>query len=82
MKKLLQEEKQKFEKKEIARMKMVHEFDVLHHRLRECSMSLVNESEDKLVIDSTSVQDALELIKISNDQIEALCEQVHFICML
>ncbi|KAI7733553.1 hypothetical protein M8C21_005770 [Ambrosia artemisiifolia] len=77
--KLLQEEKQKFEEKEIARVNLLHEFDVLQHRLRECSINLLNESEDKLVIDSPSMQDALELIKISDDHIEALLAQVQII---
>ncbi|KAI3687118.1 hypothetical protein L1987_80809 [Smallanthus sonchifolius] len=78
--KLLQEEKQKFEEKEIARGKLLHEFAVLHHRIQDCSMNLVNESEDKqLVIDSPSMQDALELLKISDDQIEALRAQVEII---
>ncbi|KAM0061481.1 putative PX domain-containing protein EREX [Helianthus debilis subsp. tardiflorus] len=77
--KLLQEEKQKFEKEEIGRVNLLHEFDVLQHRLRECSINLLNESEDKLVIDSPSMQDALELIKISDDHIEALLAQVQII---
>ncbi|KAL8216349.1 hypothetical protein R6Q57_023186 [Mikania cordata] len=77
--KLLQEEKQKFEEEEIARLKLFHELVVLHHQLRECSMNLVNEGEDKLVIDSPSMQDALELVKTSDDQMEALCAQVQII---
>ncbi|XP_071702114.1 PX domain-containing protein EREL1-like [Rutidosis leptorrhynchoides] len=78
--KLLQQEKQKFEKDEVARLKLLHECDVLQHRLRECSMNLVNESEeDKLVIDSPSVQDALELVKISDGRIEALFAQAQIL---
>ncbi|KAK9079978.1 hypothetical protein SSX86_001653 [Deinandra increscens subsp. villosa] len=70
--KLLEEEKQKFEEKEIAGVKLLHEFNALHHQLQECSLNLLNDSEDKLVIDSPSMQDALELVKIADDQIEQL----------
>ncbi|KAD4385104.1 hypothetical protein E3N88_25272 [Mikania micrantha] len=72
--KLLQEEKQKFEEEEIARLKLFHELVVLHHRLQECNMNLANEGEDKLVIDSPSMQDALKLVKTFDDQMEALSQ--------
>ncbi|KAI3729961.1 hypothetical protein L6452_18634 [Arctium lappa] len=77
--KLLQLEKQKYENDNFARMELLHECDVLRHRLRECSMNLLNETEDKLVIDSPSVQDALELVKISDDRIEALLAQAQIL---
>ncbi|KAL8256280.1 hypothetical protein R6Q59_031347 [Mikania micrantha] len=77
--KLLQQEKHKFEKEEVARVKLLHECDILQHRLQECSMNLVYESENKLVIDSPSLQDALELVKISDDRIEALLAQVQIL---
>ncbi|KVH88788.1 Phox homologous domain-containing protein [Cynara cardunculus var. scolymus] len=77
--KLLQQEKQKYENDNVARRELLHECDVLQHRLRECSMNLLNESEDKLVIDSPSVQDALELVKISDDRIEALLAQAQIL---
>lgn len=82
LKKLLEEERQKFEKEEAGRVNLLHEFDVLQHRLRECSINLLNESEDSIIIDSPSMQDALELIKISDDHIEALLAQVHLTCTL
>lgn len=77
--KLLQQEKQKFEEEKVSRMKLLHECDVLQDRLKECSMNLVNGSEDKLVIDSPSVQDALELVKISDDRMEALLAQAQIL---
>ncbi|XP_071694614.1 PX domain-containing protein EREL1-like, partial [Rutidosis leptorrhynchoides] len=72
-------EKRKFEKEEVARLNLLHECDILQHRLHECSMNLVNISEDKLVIDSSSVQDALELVKISDGRIEALLAQAQIL---
>ncbi|KAJ9546648.1 hypothetical protein OSB04_019191 [Centaurea solstitialis] len=77
--KLLQQEKQKYENDNAARMELLHECEILQHRLRECSMNLLNETEDKLVIDSPSVQDALELVKISDDRIEALLAQAQIL---
>lgn len=77
--KLLQDEKQKFEDEEVARVKLLHECDILQRRLRECSLNLLNESEDKLVIDSPSVEDALELVKISDGRIEALFAQAQIL---
>lgn len=77
--KLLQQEKQKYENDNVARMELLHECDVLQHRLRECSMKLLNETEDKLVIDSPSMQDALELVKVSDDRIEALLAQAQIL---
>lgn len=77
--KLLQQEKLKFEKDEVDRLELLHECEVLQHRLRECSINLLNESDDKLVIDSPSLQDALELVKISDDRIEALLAQAHIL---
>lgn len=77
--KLLQEEKQKSEKEKVARMKLLHEFEVLHHRLRDCSMNILNETEDELFQDSSSVQAASELMQISDDQSEALLSEAHIL---
>lgn len=79
--KLQQQEKQKFEEEKAARMKLLHECDVLQNRLKECSLNLINGSENnnKLVIDSPSVKDALELVKISDDRMEALLAQAQIL---
>nr|XP_043606430.1 PX domain-containing protein EREL1 [Erigeron canadensis] len=77
--KLLQQEKQKFKEDDVARLELLHECGILQHRLRECSMNLLNESEDKLVIDSPSVQDALEIVKICDGRIEALFAQAQIL---
>ncbi|CAH1428124.1 unnamed protein product [Lactuca virosa] len=79
--KLVQQEKERMEEEKAGRMKLLHECDVLQKRLRECSMNLVinGSSEDKLVICSPSVEDALQLVKISDDRMEALLAQAQML---
>ncbi|CAI9284221.1 unnamed protein product [Lactuca saligna] len=79
--KLVQQEKERMEEEKAGRMKLLHECDVLQKRLKECSMNLVinGSSEDKLVICSPSVEDALQLVKISDDRMEALLAQAQML---
>lgn len=77
--KLLQQEKQNKEREKVARRKLLHECEILHNRLQECNMNLLNEAEDKLVMDSSSVQDALDLLAISDNRIELLLAEAQLL---
>ncbi|KAK3043748.1 hypothetical protein RJ639_001944 [Escallonia herrerae] len=54
-----------------ARRKLLHECEILRNRLQECSINL---NEDKIVLGSTSVPDALDHLTSSDNQIGLLAE--------
>ncbi|XP_059638523.1 PX domain-containing protein EREL1-like isoform X2 [Cornus florida] len=68
---LLQQEKERTKHVESAWRKLLHECAVLHSRLQECN-NFLTENEDKLVMDSSSVSDALDLLTTSDNQIGVL----------
>uniref|UniRef100_A0A5B7A842 PX domain-containing protein n=1 Tax=Davidia involucrata TaxID=16924 RepID=A0A5B7A842_DAVIN len=68
---LLQQEKQSSEHVETARRKLLHEFGVLCNQLQECNIFLID-NEDKLVMNSSSLSDALDLLTKSDNQVGML----------
>lgn len=77
--KLLQQEKQKNENADTARRKLLHECEVLRSKLQvqECSINLLD--EDKLVMDSSSLKGAFDLLKTSDDRISLLLSEVQLL---
>ncbi|KAK2978413.1 hypothetical protein RJ640_018154 [Escallonia rubra] len=68
---LLEQEIQNRENSNSARRKLLHECEILRNRLQECS---INVDEDKIVVGSTSVPDALDHLTSSDNQIGLLAE--------
>ncbi|THG01162.1 hypothetical protein TEA_015875 [Camellia sinensis var. sinensis] len=59
-----------------ARQKLLHECEVLRNRLQECSINFLDENGDRLVVDSSSISDALDLLVTSDNQIGVLLAEV------
>ncbi|KAF9615212.1 hypothetical protein IFM89_022474 [Coptis chinensis] len=76
---VLQREKQKTEHAKNARAKLLHECEVLRHRLQECSVNLLSEEEDKFTVDSSSLSDALDLLTTSDNRIGLLLAEAQLL---
>ncbi|CAL5355292.1 unnamed protein product [Camellia sinensis] len=73
---LLQLEKECGKHAKTARQKLLHECEVLRNRLQECSINFLDENGDRLVVDSSSISDALDLLVTSDNQIGVLLAEV------
>lgn len=73
--KLFQQEKQNNEYANTAMRKLLHQCEVLHNRLQECNINLVD--EDKLVINPSSSTTAFDL-QTSDNRISLLLSEVVF----
>ncbi|KAK3020483.1 hypothetical protein RJ639_045733 [Escallonia herrerae] len=69
---VLQKEKQKWEHANVANVKLLHEYKVLRDRLEECSVNFLIEEEDKLIVDTSSSSDAIDLVTTSDNRIGLL----------
>ncbi|KAM7490081.1 hypothetical protein LguiA_033002 [Lonicera macranthoides] len=74
---LLQQEKEKNKNAKTARRKLLHDCELLRNRLQECNINLFDEKEDnKLVLNSSSLPDVLNLLATSDNQISLLFAEV------
>ncbi|KAK2994480.1 hypothetical protein RJ640_021285 [Escallonia rubra] len=73
---VLQKEKQKWEHANAANVKLLHEYKVLRDRLKECSVNFLIEEEDKLIVDTSSPSDAIDLVTTSDNRIGLLLAEV------
>ncbi|CAM8961558.1 unnamed protein product [Rhodiola kirilowii] len=76
---LLQKEKLKNDNYVTARRRFLDECKALQKQLQECNSYFLAEQDDKLVMSSSSVTDALDLLIASDNQTELLIEEAH--CM-
>ncbi|KAL5974253.1 hypothetical protein ACLOJK_030917 [Asimina triloba] len=79
LERILQKEKQRREKANTARVKLLHECEILRHRLQECSVSFLTEEEDKFTVDSSSLSDALDLLTTSDNRIGLLLAEAQLL---
>lgn len=75
----LEHEKQRRKYTNTAYMKLLHECEVLHNRLKECSATLLIEEEHKLTIDASSPSDTVDLLATSNKQIGLLAAEAQLL---
>ena len=61
-----------------ANAKLLHECGILHDRLQECSVNFLVEEEDKLIVDTSSPSDAIDLLTTSDNRIGLLLAEVYF----
>ncbi|XP_068668811.1 PX domain-containing protein EREL1-like isoform X2 [Aristolochia californica] len=78
LEKILQKEKQKKERAELAREKLLHECEILRCRLQECGVNFLAEEEDKFNVD-TSLSDALDLLTTSDNRIGLLLAEAQLL---
>lgn len=76
---LYEEERQANKQARTSFMKLLNEFQVLQQRFEECSINLVYENEDDLVMDHSSCSDALNLLTTCDNQINFLLAEVFYI---
>lgn len=54
----------------------MHEYDVLQNRLQECNVKFHMEDESKLVMESSSTSEAIDLLATSDNRIGLLIAEV------
>lgn len=59
-----------------ANAKLLHECEILRNRLQECSVNFLSEEEDKLIVDTSSPSDAIDLLITSDNRIGLLLAEV------
>lgn len=76
---VLQKEKQKREAENSANAKLLHECGILRDRLQECSVNFCIEEEEKLVMDTSSPFDAIDLLTTSDNRIGLLLAEAQLL---
>lgn len=76
---VLHKEKERWEHSNAANTKLLHECEILRNRLEECSVNFLTEEEDKLIVDTSSTSDAIDLLTTSDNRIGLLLAEVSFI---
>lgn len=72
-------EKQITENVIAANAKLLHECGILHNRLQECSVNFLIEEEDKLIVDTSSPSDAIDLLTTSDNRIGLLLAEAQLL---
>ncbi|XP_039170598.1 PX domain-containing protein EREX [Eucalyptus grandis] len=75
----LQKEKQRAESASAANSKLLHECEILRNRLQECSVNFLSEEEDKLIVDTSSPSDAIDLLMTSDNRIGLLLAEAQLL---
>ncbi|CBI36350.3 unnamed protein product, partial [Vitis vinifera] len=75
----LQKEKQRREFVNSANTKLLHECEILRNRLQECSVNFLVEEEDKLIMDTSSPSDAIDLLTTSDNRIGLLLAEAQLL---
>lgn len=59
-----------------SRRKLLHECKILRNRLQECSIDFLADEENNLLVNPSSVSDALDLLRTSDNRIGLLLAEV------
>ncbi|KAJ8774089.1 hypothetical protein K2173_009520 [Erythroxylum novogranatense] len=76
---VLQKEKQRMEYVNTSNTKLLHECEILRNRLQECSVNFLIEEEDKLVVETSSPSDAIDLLTTSDNRIGLLLAEAQLL---
>ncbi|KDP37061.1 hypothetical protein JCGZ_06117 [Jatropha curcas] len=76
---VLQKEKQRMQIVTTANAKLLHECEILRNRLQECSVNFLIEEEDKLIVDTSSPSDAIDLLTTSDNRIGLLLAEAQLL---
>ncbi|CAA7057946.1 unnamed protein product [Microthlaspi erraticum] len=79
MERIVQREKDREETAKTANKKLLHECDVLQNRLQECNVKFHIEEESKLIMDSSSASEAIELLATSDNRIGLLIAETQLL---
>ncbi|KAA0058745.1 filamin A-interacting protein 1-like isoform X5 [Cucumis melo var. makuwa] len=73
LERILQTERQRMEQADIAKQKLLHDCEVLHHRLQDSTVDFFIEQENKLILETASTaDDAIDLLATSDNHINLL----------
>ncbi|PRQ50594.1 putative Phox domain-containing protein [Rosa chinensis] len=75
----LQKEKRRIECAATTNAKLLHECEILRSRLQECSVNFLVEEEDKLILDTSSPSDAVDLLTTSDNRIGLLLAEAQLL---
>ncbi|GMY34065.1 PX domain-containing protein EREX [Fagus crenata] len=75
----LHKERQRMELASTANAKLLHECGILRDRLQECSVNFLVEEEDKLIVDTSSPSDAIDLLTTSDNRIGLLLAEAQLL---
>ncbi|KAK9923091.1 hypothetical protein M0R45_031525 [Rubus argutus] len=76
---ILQKEKRRIECATTTNAKLLHECEILRSRLQECSVNFLVEEEDKLILDTSSPSDAIDLLTTSDNRIGLLLAEAQLL---
>ncbi|EEF44828.1 PX domain-containing protein EREX [Ricinus communis] len=76
---VLQKEKQRTQTVTTANTKLLHECEILRNRLQECSVNFLIEEEDRLIVDTSSPSDAIDLLTTSDNRIGLLLAEAQLL---
>lgn len=76
---VIQREKDREETAKTANKKLMHEYDVLQNRLQECNVKFHMEDESKLVMESSSPSEAMDLLATSDNRIGLLIAETQLL---
>lgn len=77
--KVVQYERQVREHEQTARQKLLNECNVLRSQLRDCNINLTTDGEHDLVVASSSIADALDLLTTSDERIGFLLAEAQLL---
>ncbi|XP_065865528.1 PX domain-containing protein EREX [Euphorbia lathyris] len=75
----LQKEKHRIQAVTTANTKLLHECEILRNRLQECSVNFLVEEEDKLIMDTSSPSDAVDILTTSDNRIGLLLAEAQLL---
>ncbi|KAF5739076.1 hypothetical protein HS088_TW12G00274 [Tripterygium wilfordii] len=79
LERMSQREKHKMEQAANANAKLLHECEILRDRLQECSVNFLSEEEDKLIVETSSPSDAIDLLVTSDNRIGLLLAEAQLL---
>lgn len=79
LERVLLKEKQRMQLSDSANEKLLHECEILRNRLQECSVNFLTEEEDKLILDTSSPSDAIDLLTTSDNRIGLLLAEAQLL---
>ncbi|PSS17832.1 Intracellular protein transport protein [Actinidia chinensis var. chinensis] len=76
---VLHKERERWEHSNAANAKLLHECEILRNRLEECSVNFLTEEEDKLIVDTSSTSDTIDLLTMSDNRIGLLLAEAQLL---
>ncbi|KAJ0989500.1 hypothetical protein J5N97_007856 [Dioscorea zingiberensis] len=79
LERIIQKDNQQLANAKTSRKKLLHESKVLRNRLQECSIDFLADEENNLLVNPSSVSDALDLLMTSDNRIGLLLAEAQLL---